>query len=249
MPEWPIKDVARATGLTSRTLRHYEQIGLLHPSRVAHNGYRFYGETELSRLYRILSLRALELPLAAIHKVLEDDETLAQAITSHLALLEERRDRINQQITAVQHTLDAVTKGKSMTIKDIFDGFDQSQYEAEVRGRWGDDAWERSAERREKMSKEQIQADSERSVDITTALREAAAAGVDPSGTRFQSLIAAHHRWVTEYWAGRVPDRTAYTGLSELYVADARFAATYGGQQNAEAIREAMQIWIEANLD
>ncbi|MGP4967554.1 MerR family transcriptional regulator [Glutamicibacter ardleyensis] len=249
MPEWPIKDVARATGLTSRTLRHYEQIGLLRPSRVAHNGYRFYGETELSRLYRILSLRALELPLATIQNALEDDGTLAEAITTHLALLEERRDRTIQQITAVRHTLDAVTKGKSMTIKDIFDGFDQSQHEAEVRGRWGDDAWERSAKRREQMSEDQLQADGQRSVDINTALREAAATGVDPSGARFQSLIAAHYRWVTEYWAGRVPDRTAYTGLSELYVADARFAATYGGQQNAEAIREAMRVWIEANLD
>ena len=84
MQEWPIRDVARATGLTSRTLRHYEQIGLLHPSRVASNGYRFYGETELSRLYKILSLRALELPLATIQIALDDDESLEETIQSHL---------------------------------------------------------------------------------------------------------------------------------------------------------------------
>jgi DNA-binding transcriptional MerR regulator len=78
MQEWPIKDVARATGLTSRTLRHYEQIGLLRPSRVASNGYRFYGDAELSRLYRILSLRALEVPLADIRIALGDDASLVE---------------------------------------------------------------------------------------------------------------------------------------------------------------------------
>lgn len=58
MNEWPIAEVARAAGVTSRTLRHYESIGLLHPARVAANGYRFYGEDEIARLYRILALRA-----------------------------------------------------------------------------------------------------------------------------------------------------------------------------------------------
>ena len=58
MTEWPIRDLAKATGLTSRTLRHYEQIGLLLPLRVASNGYRFYGDAEISRLYRIRLIRS-----------------------------------------------------------------------------------------------------------------------------------------------------------------------------------------------
>jgi MerR family transcriptional regulator, thiopeptide resistance regulator len=249
MAEWPIKDVAQATGLTSRTLRHYEQIGLLRPSRVASNGYRFYGDAELSRLYRILSLRALELPLATIQIVLDDETSLADAIESHLALLEERRDRTNQQIAVVRDTLDTVKKGHTMTIEEVFAGVDQSQYEAEVRARWGDEAWEHGANRRDQMSEEQRRSDDERSLDINAALRTAADASEDPTATRFQELIADHYRWVTEYWGGRKPDHDAYTGLSEMYVADVRFAATYGGQKNAETIREAMRIWIAANLE
>ena len=248
MPEWPIRDVARAAGLTSRTLRHYEQIGLLRPSRVASNGYRFYGDAELSRLYRILSLRALELPLSTIQIALEDDATLADAIASHLALLEERRDHTIQQIAAVRHTLDAVTKGQTMTVQQVFAGVDQTQYEAEVRERWGDEAWERTAKRRDQMSAGQRRSDDDRSLDINAALRDAAASGDEPAGPSFQALVATHHRWVTDFWGGRVPDRDAYTGLSELYVADERFAATYGGQRNAEVICEAMQVWIAANL-
>ncbi len=249
MPEWPIRDVARATGLTSRTLRHYEQIGLLRPSRVADSGYRFYGDAELSRLYRILTLRALELPLSTIQLALEDNATLAEAISSHLALLEERRTRTAQQIAAVRQALDAVAKGQAMTIQEVFAGVDQTQYEAEVRGRWGDEAWERAAERRAGVGADQRRCDDERSLDVNGALRDAAASGEEPAGAGFQALVAAHHRWVTDLWGGLVPDRAAYTGLAELYVADERFAATYGGQRNAEVIREAMQFWIAANLE
>lgn len=248
MTEWPIRDLAKATGLTSRTLRHYEQIGLLRPSRVASNGYRFYGEAEISRLYRILSLRALELPLATIQLALDDHTSLADAIEAHLMLLEERRDRTNQQITVVRHTLDTVRKGQTMPIEEVFAGVDQSQYETEVRTRWGDAAWERTAKRRADMSDEQRDKDDKESLDVNAALRAAAEADEDPSSARFQDLITEHHRWVTAYWGGQVPDRDAYTGLSELYVADARFAATYGGEGSAATIREAMRIWIRANL-
>lgn len=248
MQEWAIRDVARATGLTSRALRHYEQIGLLQPSRVASNGYRFYGEAELSRLYRILSLRALGLPLAVIRQTLDDNESLEDAIRSHLLLLEEQRDRTIHNITVVRRALHAVQKGQDMTLPEVFAGVDHAQYEAEVRERWGDDAWERSAQRRENMDLAQRKADDEQSRDVNAALRDAAAAGSAPESAAFQTLVAEHYSWVTDHWGGRSPDRDAYTGLSEMYVADDRFAAVYGGQANAQIIRAAMQVWIETHL-
>lgn len=248
MTEWPIGDVARLAGLTSRTLRHYEQIGLLLPARVASNGYRFYGDAEVSRLYRILSLRALELPLATIQLALEDDRSLEEAIASHLALLEERHERTEQQIATVRRTLHAVTTGKPITIQEIFAAFDHAQHEDEVRERWGDEAWELSAKRRDDMSEQERRADDGRSLDINAALRDAAASGEQAGGQHFQALVGAHYRWVTDAWGGRVPSREGYLGLSELYVADERFAATYGGTRGAEAIREAMRIWVEAHL-
>ncbi|WP_129658641.1 hypothetical protein [Rothia uropygialis] len=58
--------------------------------------------------------------------------------------MEEQRDRINEQVAVVRHTLGTVKNGRSMTIKDIFAGADHSQYETEVRTGWGDKAWERS---------------------------------------------------------------------------------------------------------
>lgn len=248
MQDWPIKEVARATGLTSRTLRHYEQIGLLHPSRVANNGYRFYGEAELSRLYRILSLRALELPLSTIQIALNDDRSLAEAMQSHLALLEERRDQTNQQITRVRQTLDAVKEGQKLSIEQIFADFDHGQHEIEVRQRWGDTAWEHSLQRRNQMTGHEREADTNLAFDVNAALRQAAEANTDPTSEEFQNLITSHYEWVAKHWNEKKPDRNAYSGLSHLYATDPRFAAAYGGQANAEVIRSAIQVWIQANL-
>lgn len=248
MTEWAIKDLAKATGLTSRALRHYEQVGLLHPSRVAHNGYRFYGDAEVARLYRILSLRALELPLPTIRRALDDHTSLADAIEGHLALLEERRERITEQIADVRRVRDSVRKGREMSIDDVFSGVDDSRYEEEVRTRWGDAAWERSAKRRAGMTDEQRADDARLSLDVNAALRAAADDGEDVAGSRFQDLVATHHRWVTDQWGGKAPNREAYVGLAEMYVADARFAAVYGGEANAATIRDAIRLWADAHL-
>lgn len=248
MTEWPIKDVAKASGITSRTLRHYEQIGLLQPARVGHNGYRFYGDAELARLYRILSLRALEMPLASIQAVLDEDLSLAEAMTAPLALLEERSAQMQQHIAAVRHTLDAVTKGQTMSITEIFANFDNSKYEAEVRERWGDNAWEQSAKRRAAMSDAERQADDQHSLDVNAALRSAAERELDPASTEFQELVSEHYRWIAQHWGGKLPSAEVYLNLADMYVADPRFAATYGGQHSAELIREAIVLWIAANL-
>lgn len=246
--EWPIRDVALATGLTSRALRHYERVGLLLPSRVADNGYRFYGDAELSRLYRILSLRALELPLAAIRRALDDEQSLTEAIREHLGLLEERRDRTIQQITVVENTLRSLAEGTTMSINEVFAGFDNTEYEAEVRERWGDDAWERSSARRERLDDAGRAADDRRSADVNAALRDAATAGIDPLSAPFQALIADHYDWVTDQWGGKKPEHNAYLGLAQLYVEDDRFAKTYGGHANAETIRVAIHSWAADNL-
>ncbi|WP_099331762.1 MerR family transcriptional regulator [Actinomyces minihominis] len=249
MSEWPIREVASSTGVTSRTLRHYEQIGILHPSRVAANGYRFYGDAEVARLYRILSLRELDLPLATIRKILDNEATLTEAIEERLVLLQGQRELTNRRIEAAQAALRAVKRGQTMTVDEIFAGFDEAKYEDEVRERWGDNAWEGSVKRRQQMTKEELQADNQASLDINPALCRAADSGLDPAGEEFQGLVSKHHAWVMKMWGGRVPGSGAYRGLADMYVADQRFAATYGGQKNAEVIREAIEIWTVANLD
>lgn len=247
MNEWPIADVARAAGVTSRTLRHYDSVGLLRPARVAENGYRFYGDAEIARLYRILSLRALDLSLPDIARALGDEQSFADTVRAHLAALERTRSGLDQRIDAVRDTLTALEEGRDMSIDDALAGVDDSRYENEVRERWGDDAWERSAARRRALSPEQRRADDDRGRDLNAALRDAAATGRTPDDPALQALVQTHHRWITDQW-GRTPDAESYIGLGELYVSDARFAAVYGGERNAAVIRDAMTVYADTHL-
>lgn len=248
MNEWPISKVARATGLTSRTLRHYEQIGLLQPLRVANNGYRFYGPQEIARLYRILSLRALGIPLETIRQVVADECELEEAVKTRLRLLKEQQLQITRQLSTAQQVLETIQQEQIVDIEQLFAGFDNSQYESEVRSRWGNDAWERSAGRLKKLDQTALQAETDRSIDITAALKSAAESGLEVASQPFQSLVAEHYAWVTDWWGGKEPTREEYAGLAQMYVADLRFATTYGGQQNAELIHQAISIWIDQNL-
>ena len=247
MNEWPIAEVARAAGVTSRTLRHYESVGLLRPARVADNGYRFYGDAEVARLYRILSLRALEVSLPDIARALQDERTFAETVREHLATLERARTALDERIIAVRDTLTSLEEGRHMSIDDALAGVDDSRYESEVRERWGDEAWERSAARRRALTPDQRRAADEHGRDLNASLRDAAEKGLRPDDPELQHLVAAHHAWVGDQW-GRVPDAASYTGLGELYVADARFAAVYGGEENAGTIRDAMAAYAEAHL-
>ena len=92
--EWSIHEITKLTGTTSRTLRHYGQIGLLRPSRTGHGWLRYYDEDALVRLQRILLLRRLGLSLPAIADVLAGAHDVVDALRTHLALLEQERDRV-----------------------------------------------------------------------------------------------------------------------------------------------------------
>lgn len=247
MNEWSIADLARAAGVTSRTLRHYDSVGLLRPSRVGENGYRFYGDAEVARLYRILSLRALDLPLPEIARVLEDEQSFADTVRAHLATLERARSGLDRRIDAVRDTLTALEEGRDMSIDDALAGVDDSRYEGEVRQRWGDDAWERSAARRRALTPDQRRAADEHGREVNASLRAAVERGLRPGDPELQALVGAHHLWVADQW-GRVPDAAAYSGLGELYVADPRFSAVYGGERNAATIRDAMVVHADTHL-
>lgn len=133
--EWSIQEIARTAGTTSRTLRHYGDVGLLRPSRVAANGYRYYDEHALVRLQRILLLRELGLGLPAIAEVLDaggGPQDTAAALATHLQLLEQERRRIGRQIASVRTTLRKLTEGEPLMAEEVLDGFDHTRYEEEV---------------------------------------------------------------------------------------------------------------------
>lgn len=248
MSEWTIRDLANASGVTSRTLRHYEQIGLLLPSRVGYNGYRFYGEPEVARLYRILSLRELGMPLVEIKTLLDTDGNISAALLEHRQLLTEQLTQLMARIAVLDQTIRGLEMGKQMDIETIFSTFDHTAHETEVRERWGDQAWEAAQARRDALSAAGQATDLRTNIDVNQALRQAAQAELDPADPEFQDLVAAHYRWVTDQWGGVEPTADAYVGLADMYSSDSRFADFDGGLDNAIAITSAIKHWAKTNL-
>ncbi|WP_104181489.1 MerR family transcriptional regulator [Arthrobacter sp. B0490] len=249
--DYPISAVARLAGTTSRTLRHYGDIGLLPPSRVGTNGYRYYDPDALVRLQRILLLRSLGMPLPAIGEVLDDPraEAPASALRVHLDFLRGEQQRLDRQITAVLTTVEALERGEEPMPKDMFDGFDHTRYREEVEERWGHqayadgDAWWRSRTQEEK------DAFGEEVADLNARWTDAASRNIAPTSEEALGLAGRHVAWLagipgTPRNRDGSPSAEYLRGLGEMYVGDPRFAANYGGPDGAELVRSALGEWL-----
>ena len=140
--DWSIQGIARLTVCTtSRTLRHYDCIGLLAPSRVGGNGHRSYDEDALARLQRILLLRVLGLGLPSIAEVLAGQRDNSDALLTHLHWLLREKERLDRQIAAVETTITNSEGREQLMAEEMFDGFDHTRYKEEVEERWGKNAY------------------------------------------------------------------------------------------------------------
>jgi len=246
MHVWSIGEVARLSGVTTRTLRYYDAIGLLEPVGVDPGGRRLYARAELERLQEVLVLRELGVDLATIAEVLADGGRL-EHLRAHLARLEAERDRFDRLADAVRRTIASLEEGEEMSAKDLYRGFDNSRYEAEARERWGDAAVEHSNARWSALGEDgQARYRSENQA-TTLALAEAMREGVPVDHARTQALIAEHYRQVCVFWT---PDAAAYAALGRGYVEDARFTATYDAVAPGLAVylRDAMAVFAREHL-
>lgn len=255
--DWSIQEIARLAGTTSRTLRHYDDIGLLPPSRIASNGYRHYDGQALVRLQRILLLRELGLGLPQIAEVLERERGEASALETHLALLREEQTRLARQIASVESTITALRGGENLMAENMFDGFDHTQYKEEVEDRWGKKAYADSDRWWRGMTDAERADWQQRVSDLGRDWIAAAESGIDPASAEAQDVARRHVEWLTGIpgTPAAVPggDVKAYViGLGEMYVADPRFGANYatssGGTHGAEFVRDALRVYAEGNL-
>lgn len=255
--EWSIQQIAKIAGTTSRTLRHYDDIGLLTPSRIGHNGYRYYAPSALVRLQRIMLLRELGLGLPQIAEVLEREASEIPALESHLAWLRQEQDRLRRQVASVENTITALRGGERLMAENMFDGFDHTKYKDEVEQRWGKQAYADSDRWWRSMSAEDKAAWQQRASDLGRDWIAAAESGVAPDSDEAQGVAKRHVEWLTGIpgtpAAAPGGDVKGYViGLGEMYVADPRFGANYatseGGTAGAEFVRDALRTYAEANL-
>ncbi|MEU2434388.1 MerR family transcriptional regulator [Streptomyces sp. NPDC007861] len=245
--EWSIQEIARKAGTTSRALRHYGELGLLTPSRIGSNGYRYYDQDALVRLQRILLLRELGLGLPAIAQVLEGQRDTAAALRTHLRLLEQERERIGRQIASVRTTLDRTERGEELMAEEVFDGFDHTRYEAEVTERWGREAYEKGDRWWRSLSAAEKQEFQDRQAGIARDFAQARKDGLAPDSEEAQAIARRHIEWLS---VTVTPTKPYVIGLGEMYVADPRFTANYDrhGEGTAVFVRDAMKVYAERNL-
>jgi len=248
-----IQDVARIAGVSSRTLRHYDQIGLLPPSSTGSGGLRHYDDGAIRRLQRILLLRDLGMPLIDIGTVLDEQTDEERALRDHLDQLRRERDRLARQIASVERTLTAIEEGEQIMAEQMLDGFDHTQHRDEVTERWGADAYAQGDAWWRGLGDTGRKAWQARTQELTGAWGEAAGRGVDPASDEARALAARHVAWLGAIPGTPGSDRGRPTkeylvGLAEMYVADPRFAENYGGAQGATFVRDALVIYAEREL-
>ena len=121
---WSIQQLARMSGITARTLRYYDEIGLLHPARVGSNGYRYYERPQMLRLQEVLLLRDLGLDLSTIGTVIDAERDRVEALRRHHRRLTAERDRLDRLAATVAITIEHLEKGTDMPAENLFHGFE-----------------------------------------------------------------------------------------------------------------------------
>ena len=242
-----IKEFAKLTGVSVRTLHYYDEIGLLKPAFVdEQNGYRFYDENSLLRMQEILFYRELDFPLKSILEILSSpDYDKQKALAEQRKLLELKKERLERIIDA----LDGATKGK--IIMNVFDNTNyetaRKQYENEAKERWGKtDAYKEHAEKTAKYTKDKWQAVNDGLMVIFTKFAECKQNGNTADSDDAQALVKELQNYITENYYTCTNQILA--GLGQMYVADERFKTNIdkNGDGTAEFVSQAIENHIKS---
>src|SRR5580693_5344454 len=243
---WSIAEVARMSGVTTRTLRHYDAIGLLPPAYVQPSGQRFYESQELLRLQQTLLLRELGVGLADIAAAIGSGPGTLAALRRHHTRLLGEQARVARLAVTVARTITELEGNDPMTPQlnrpeNLFEGFSPADYEDEARERWPEQFEQAQAVARA-ASPEQVTAEQEQLTAQLIRMAELMTAGQPAADPEVQAEVDRHYRWVARYWT---PTAQAYRGLGQLYVDDERFRARY--EQIAPGLaayqRDAMTVY------
>jgi MerR family transcriptional regulator, thiopeptide resistance regulator len=222
--------IAELTGVSVRTLHHYDHIGLVVPSVRTAAGYRGYTDTDVERLHLVLVYRAAGLPLDEIRTLLDDPDV---DVSAHLCrqhrLLLDQADRLAHTIKAVEELMNAHNHGIQLTAQEQVEIFGTDafggDYAEEAERRWGDtDAWKQSQQRVSQMSKQDwidVKAEGDA---LLAALAQAKRDGVQPGSPAAEDLVARHRAQIERFYdfGGDM-----HRNLVEMYVADERFTKYY----------------------
>jgi DNA-binding transcriptional MerR regulator len=251
--EYSVHTLSKLSGVSPRTLRYYDSIGLLKPSRVAESGYRMYGEGEVDLLQQILFYRELDFTLDEIKTLLnKPDFNREEAFSRHLTELHAKRERLDPLIDNVTKSIAALKGEVNMTDKEKFEGFkktliaeNERDYGAEIREKYGDAVIDESNTKLLGLSKEQYAAAERLRLDMEDALKAAFNDG-DSTGALARMACSLHREWLGVFTSHYTKEY--HMALGEMYVADDRFRANYDklGAGCTEFLRDAINVYCGA---
>jgi DNA-binding transcriptional MerR regulator len=248
--EYTVQRLGKLAGISTRTLRYYDEIGILKPARINSSGYRIYGQREVDRLQQILFYRELGVSLESIRDIVTApsfDGT--KALKEHRVKLLEKRQQLDALIANVDKTIALTEGGEIMKDKEKFEGFKQKliddnekKYGKEIREKYGDESVSKTNSKLKNMTQKEYDEITKLTDEVLETLHAALQTG-DPAGELAQKAADLHRKWLSFYWGSYTKD--AHAGIAQMYVDDERFTAYYDKKQpgTAEFLRDAVLIY------
>lgn len=236
-----VKEVSKITGVSVRTLHHYDAIGLLKPTKVTEAGYRMYDDTALSRLQNILLFRELQFPLKEIKAILDSpDFDSSEAIAQQIELLELQYKHIGELIAFAR---EIQNKGVAAMNFDVFDKNEIEKYKAEVKEKWGDTKAYQEFEQKDIARNESSY--SKIASELMTMFSELGGLKhLAPDSGEVQKKIRALQEFITDNYY--VCTNEILNGLGQMYAGDERFKKNIdraGGDGTAEFVSRAVSVY------
>lgn len=231
--KYTILQLATLAGISTRTLRYYDEINLLKPVRDPNSGYRLYGNRETDILWQILFYKEIGFELSAIKTMITNpDFNLAKALKQHLTTLEAKERDIRLLIETVKKTIQKEEGIIIMTDTEKFEAFKKSvlsennaQYGEELQTAYGTSVIEDSNQQFMNLSEEEYNKMKQLEQDIRNALEKAVTKSCDPHSLDGAHIASMHKEWLSFTWPSYSPE--AHRNLSIMYVKDERFQNYY----------------------
>ncbi|AWK49688.1 MerR family transcriptional regulator [Clostridium beijerinckii] len=251
--EYTVQKLGQLAGISPRTLRYYDEIGILKPARINSSGYRIYGQEEVNTLQQILFYRELDINLETIKNIVTSpsfDGTAA--LKEHREKLLTKRNKLDMLIANVNKTIATTERGIIMSDNEKFEGFKQKsiddnnkKYGEEIRAKYGDIQVNESNKKFKNMTKDQYDEFEKLGNSIIDTLK-AAFATKDPAGDLAQKAVNLHRIWLSYSFSSY--SKEAHAKLAQMYVDDERFTAYYDKYQPGLAafLRDAVLIYTQS---
>ena len=239
-----VKEVATLTGISIRTLHHYDSIGLLPPSHVTEAGYRYYDDEALRRLQTILLLRQLRFPLKEIRQILASPNfDPKEALADQIRLLELQREQLDNLI---RHTKQIQETGEMIMDFSAFDHKKEERYAAEAKKKWGGtDAYKEFSQKTADKTPAQMRSTGDGLMDIFARLGQFR--DQDPAASEVQALIEKLRQYITDHYYTCTPQ--ILRGLGMMYAAGDEMNENIdkaGGPGTGEFVCRAIQIYCNS---